>query len=96
MNLQTTWYRWIMIVNDFNMVMTLGGVATSLATISTLVAEGYDVSISTVNASSIVITVVFIPMQVIAIKMFESMDLACTLSIAALMMLVGCWIRQLV
>jgi len=93
---RTTPYRWLIMFILFNQTICGAAVGICLSSISTSVAQGFHVSINTVNACAIIVTAVYIPMSFIAIKLYTVFRPSNVLRLGSLFVLVGGWTRAAV
>jgi hypothetical protein len=74
--------------------MIVSALSLCLATASSEIARGYNVSVLQVNMCGIIFTATFIPMTFASMQMYKSMGTHTVLRIASLLMLIGGWGRM--
>lgn len=93
--LKLSWYRWLILLFYILSGCTVAGLAITLTPASTLIADAYNVGLEKVSLCTLSSGILAVPMYFISMKLYTVLPAAWMLRLGSVLLLVGCWMRQL-
>lgn len=93
--IKVTWYRWLVLGLWLLCGILAAAISITLTPCSTLISQAYNVPLLQVSLCTLCFGMTAVPMFFISMKMYTVVSTAWTLRLGCLILVIGCWIRQL-
>jgi len=93
--IKLTWYRWLVLFLWIMCGILAAALSITFTPASTLINTAYGVPLLQVNLCTLCFGITAVPMFFVSMKMYTVVSTAWTLRLSCVLLVVGCWIRQI-